>query len=1245
MATITDIKRRIQELAPAQFQELCDTLISKNGYGAVHGYGMKAGSGNTTIGNPDTYFRKKNGKYVFVVYSIQQTNIFSKLKEDIIKCFDSTKTGLNISEIEEIICCHTSSNLSAGKDKELHEYCENQRISLTVWGIDEIANQIYNRYRSITKDFLGLSIDTNQILSVEDFITLCDANGMSAPLNTIFRYREKEKEEIIKGLKTGTVLIITGKAGVGKTRLVLEAVRTFATVENYNLLCVKNNNLSLYDDLVASTEKPGKYLFFVDDANELAELNLILGYTTKKQYGYTVKIIVTVRDYAKSKVIESVREFASTRVIEIFQFSDEQIKVFLNDNLKIRNENYVKHIIRIAEGNPRIAYMAGKLAVEEQNLSAIKDVSELYDAYYKKYVDSTFGEDRDLCFTAGVLSVINAVILKKLSVLQELLDTYGISNDKFKEKIFQLSRLEVVEIELDQVAILTDQCLANFMLYYVFLQRKIVPLSKVLEIGYKYFRNGVIRAMTTILNLFGSEETTTYCTEEILDAWDNLNREKHPCYENFVKDFHVFRPETAFIMAQQKIKSINKEEFNVYKVDFSQNIVDPNESILEFLSGYKNSDHLDYVMELLLDYVSMTSKTMVSGYKWLKNCYGIGILDDKYKYYTQRKISIFLLEAVSKEDSVAMAIGFQWAKYSLAFLFNPVETGREKTILHYFLELKHSEDLGEYRRKCWEIVAFLATKAEWKERIMLFLEEYSIGLAREPDRGIVSNEVDCIEQLLSILKCNRIRFLKVVKGLITNAAKVGVKYNQKWSEVFIGKEWALYQLLEYDFVSARLEYEEYKNNRNLKLAEYGNKLSILDVQTLVQDVNSILSDIGIENNLFHINQGLELILQQFDEFRLKEFFNAFIQFGDNISIHPCVVLDSLNRKDDSNILLSIIKENVFPKQNEWMFGFFETLPESKINFEMLKEFLVFLENDSDKEITSSAYRNLRVLDKFLIVEPNIYSVASSMIYEKRDYNRFIVCIYFEKLFHEQINSPKDLLILYRSNISLLQDIYFFMLKQSDFVDFNGVFLIEFLSLDEIWLQRYSEIFWEHVEKYNTPNRCRNNALWKSNEFIKYFDYILYHFLEEGMYRWQIGFAFKDMLTYIEDNVVKQHQKEWIMHIVTENAFTQWIDIIFEFICELDDDIKRSAIQTFLDNNPNFETFDKLSIVPNHWSGKGSEGFVPAYQEQIGFLESLYPIVSGIKFLRHREKIKSEVEQLRDRIKQEKVAVICRNLYM
>ena len=67
--------------------------------------------------------------------------------------------------------------------------------------------------------------DTNQILSIEDFIILYDANRMAAPLNTIFRFRVNEKKEIINAIEQNPIVVITGKAGVGKTRLVLESIR------------------------------------------------------------------------------------------------------------------------------------------------------------------------------------------------------------------------------------------------------------------------------------------------------------------------------------------------------------------------------------------------------------------------------------------------------------------------------------------------------------------------------------------------------------------------------------------------------------------------------------------------------------------------------------------------------------------------------------------------------------------------------------------------------------------------------------------------------------------------------------------------------------------------------------------------------------------------------------------------------------------------------------------------------------
>lgn len=1244
MPNVTDIKRRILELAPAQFQEFCDTLISKQGYGKVHGYGMKAGSGNTTIGNPDTYFRKENGKYVLVAYTIQQSGIFSKLKDDIEKCLDFSKTGLKTDDIEEIMCCHTSSNLSAGDDKALHDLCEAQGIVLTIWGIDELANQVHNRYRSLAKDYLGLSIDTNQILSVDDFVTQYDANGMAAPLDTVFQYRENEKKKILDLLEEEPIVVVTGKAGVGKTRLVLEVIRQVASTKGYNLLCVKNNNLGLYDDLVSATEQPGKYLFFIDDANELADISQILSYTTKKHLGYEVKIIATVRDYAKSKVLAAIKEYAFPQTIEIPPFTDEEIKKFVNNNLEIFNEDYIKQIVRISEGNPRIAYMAGKLAVEKQNLTAIKDVSQLYDAYYEKYVNVTFESDNDLCFSAGVLSVVNAVVLNNMSALQELLNDYGITVEEFKRKILYLSKLEVVEIQLDQVAKLSDQCLANYMLYYVFFRKKIISLASVLKTGYKYFRNGVMRTINTILNLFESDETRAYCKEQILKVWDDLKESEDTCYRDFTRDFHVFRPEEAFLLAQQIIENINPEEFNACALDVSQNVFCSEESVLQYLDGYQYSEYLECVVELFLEYCSKTANTFISGYKWLENSYGIDIAAYKYKYFNQKKISDYIYRALLEGSTIAMAIGFCWARYSLNFSFHATEKGRGNQFIFYNMDIRHSEGIADYRSVCWGILIQLASDSDWKEAILQFVDSYARNLQRKPDYDIVSGEAECIEKLLTALKCNRIRYLKIVERLLLNGKKMNVKYNEKWTELLTGEEWTLYKLLENDFVSSELEYEQYEINRENLILKYGKNVLTPDIPNLVQRINSIMLDISGEFESYDIERGFELVVQQFDEICMKEFMFAFIQYGANIKISPKIVLGLLNKNMDSMQLLSFIKQADFPQKNEWLFGFFETLPDTKVASDMFQEFLLFIRSDSDKKVSSAPNRKLRVLDGFLSVEPNVYPIVCSIIFEKRHYNPFIVLIYFELLFCNQIYTPKEICSLFKSDTDLLQEMYFYMIKNGRHVDLDGSFLIEFLSLGDSWIEEYCEFFWEDARKHIEYDCHRNVALWKSENYKKYLDCIFYHFPKDMIYTWGVGYAFKHALIEVaDDDVIKQKQQEWVNHIVVDNISSDKIVSIFKFICELNENVRRNAIKVFLDNNQNFEMFSKLQLVPNHWSGTGS--FASAYQKWIDFLESLYPFVQGVKFLQHKAYIKSRVEELREMIKHEEIGEICRNLYM
>lgn len=69
MATITAIKDKIGRLDQASFQILCDDYLSRVGYPNLVALGTMSGAQKTTPGTPDTYFCKKDDKYVFAEYT------------------------------------------------------------------------------------------------------------------------------------------------------------------------------------------------------------------------------------------------------------------------------------------------------------------------------------------------------------------------------------------------------------------------------------------------------------------------------------------------------------------------------------------------------------------------------------------------------------------------------------------------------------------------------------------------------------------------------------------------------------------------------------------------------------------------------------------------------------------------------------------------------------------------------------------------------------------------------------------------------------------------------------------------------------------------------------------------------------------------------------------------------------------------------------------------------------------------
>ena len=1247
MSKITEIEKAITQLGPGEFQKFCDSFLSRlEKYGTILSLGMKSGTSKTTIGNPDTYFRKENGKYVLVVYTTQQNNIYSKIKEDIDKSLDSSKTGIDIKDIEEIICCHTSSNLTAGEDNKLHEYCANQGIQLTIFGVDEIAQYIFKKDPILAKDFLGISVDTNQIMSAKDFVDLYDSKEMVAPLNTVFQHREKELQQLKDKIKDNSVVIVYGHAGIGKTRIVLEATRQFAQENDYKLLCIRNNYLGLYEDLFSYTRDIDRYLFFVDDANKITGLQHILEYISKKNQGYEIKIILTVRDYVKEQVFGIVQQFTKPISFELKSFKDDEIKSFLDVNMEIRNDDYVSQIIRIAEGNPRIAYMAGKLAKDTHSLKAIHDVTELYEQYYDSIIKSYFENDLKLCYTMGILAVIKAVILDNLDNLEEFLNSMEISKIEFSKNVHRLFTMKFVEHYENSTAVISDQCFANYMLYYVFFEKKLLHFSTVLEFGFKHFRKELIHSINTLLNLFSKDSLHEYIKLEIKTIWNKFCNNNDPCYLEFVKEFHVFQPEEAFIIAEEKINKIQQQPFINHNIEFKNTTVNSPDFCLELLTGYNNSEYMETVVDLLMSFVEKSENNAISGYSWFIGNYYINYKSSRYDYYTEN----IIIKALSKylnSNELSQRFILKYISYVLSFEFRPTEIGRGDTFTSYHVPISISDGVKKYRKVCWDILNYFQKFKYLNYELYNLLFKYATSIYRTGKPDVIKYDYIFINKIISTIHCSNLKMALLIREF-QYAYKPYSLFCPDTNKVLDSEEWNLYQLLEKKYYYYGLQSKVYNVTRKDKLIKYAQNLLVSNIPEFFKRTNNILEEI---TDLHYIDKrsilnGIQDIVNNIsvNKETVETLLISMIKFGSNIEIYPSFILKKLFEVEDVNDIWELIENKQYYFKNNWEFAYFQEIPDNKVTEEIYQRLLSFFHDDSDKNIKSSPYRNLHMLDKFHKYDTNIYVTVSKIILEKRRYNAVIVNLYFEFLFFDTDYTPLELINLFRSDLDVLKSIYFFMLEYGCFNDYDGVFLSEFLKLDDSWGDTFANSLIKMIKAGKDHDFELCSVLWLSDNYIKYFDKIFIKISDEKDY--YLASQLENIFINVSNkqtNIIKQRQKNWLLHIIRQYSHDERIKTIFIALSENTSDIKKTAIIEFLKNNNNFEMFEKLQLDPYHWGGFVEE-IIPDLHKKINYLESFLPFLSGSQYIRHKKRIKDKIDEWKTIIKHEELENIHRDLF-
>ena len=232
-------------------------------------------------------------------------------------------------------------------------------------------------------------------------------NKVSESLSSLIVGREKEIYELLDLLNKEDYIVISGASGVGKSRLAIALIEKYILMnKDVRVLCAKNFGDYIQDIDREIKNNEEKYLIFIDDANEYNKINELITFLEYKNTD-NIKVIFTVRSYLKDCFKNNLLIY----FYEIKSLSNDKIKEALTKNTNIKNDTFIREIIKVSNGNIRIAFIcADVLLKNNESFNSFLNVKDIINKFYKDELDKT-NKSKVLFVVSVIIALFNNIYL------------------------------------------------------------------------------------------------------------------------------------------------------------------------------------------------------------------------------------------------------------------------------------------------------------------------------------------------------------------------------------------------------------------------------------------------------------------------------------------------------------------------------------------------------------------------------------------------------------------------------------------------------------------------------------------------------------------------------------------------------------------------------------------------------------------------------------------------------------------
>lgn len=735
----------------AKFQAFCNVLFSfeiSKSFIAFDAPGKDLG----IDGWYDGEYNGKTGKWRFqskfhhptTGRSSGFTQFFNEIKKDLKQNINNENNLVFITNIEINPAQREKINVEIST---FLESSDSRNLNIEIWDGSKLQSLLVRHPLVLlwyTEDYKIWLQDYKEFYKSQ----LIDNSSLSYNLSNNFYYRSSDFDILNEFIENdiNTCLLITGEAGIGKTRLCIEFFKKFVEPKKgWISLVVVSHQLNLEKIKKALTGE-NNYLVLIDDAEkfesrDIADLiKIVKDITTNK-----VKLILTSRKYFSDDIFQGLKyydsTFTKTHILSAFT-SSETIEIIQNELIGYSGvKTQINTLAEITFGKPIMVMTlinsiknGGKISEIINNNFLKNYVKSYFNQFAKKVSDENEIPKKTIVEFIRTISLIEPISIEDESLMELFINNFGITRTEI-QKIFDLLVSQKIIAGYSEYSLKPD-------LYSDIILKEASSLknwTKETSNKYSIYINKIIKNLSSLSDVEGNQDRTAlddllksyiYQIEQVSTTWeltkildtinyvayskpkfaiDSLNsvisiftNESHPLHSTLLNGFKVknysFDPIIKSI--NSTLAEISYNEYyceSVFSIATELNDFMELESIIPTVFGFAKNDHiLDYNLKrqvafydiIIKQSILTNTKTLEFSIKALDEMLKLEFTGIESKPFKSHEITFTTYYIPEKESIIALRVGI--TNY-LCNLFNKIENkALNDKILNIILKIPSS---------------------------------------------------------------------------------------------------------------------------------------------------------------------------------------------------------------------------------------------------------------------------------------------------------------------------------------------------------------------------------------------------------------------------------------------------------------------------------------------------------------------------------------------------------------------------